>query len=309
MKALESALKQAIQRREKLSTITNAMRLVNGAGDGLDGLFIDRYNKHLHIQVVKDHWHKQTDEICLLLTSSMPVEYLIIKSRGPLSLAGRVMEGGSGPRTIVEEYGIKFEVNLNDGLNCGLFLDMRHNRRMAGQACQDKKVLNCFSYTCSFGVHARMGGACEVVNTDISRKTLERGKNNYQLNSVSFAEGEFIKADSVSFLQRAFKKGNSFDVIILDPPSFARHEGKVFQVKRDLPKLIALAVAVLNPGGRLLVTTNYSEITYANLEGFLSCGLNGRRVSSIQRVGQDEDFRGSNSFKESFQVGLWVRFL
>ena len=153
-------------------------------------------------------------------------------------------------------------------------------------------MLNCFSYTCSFGVHARVGGAREVINTDISRKILERGKNNYQLNGLSTAAGEFIKADSVSFLQRAFKKGNNFDVIILDPPSFARHEGQVFQVKRDLPKLIALAVAVLNPGGSLLVTTNYSEISYADLERMLARGLNGRRVAHIQRVGQDEDFSG-----------------
>ena len=91
--------------------------------------------------------------------------------------------------------------------------------------------------------------------------------------------------------------------------SFARHEGKVFQVKRDLPKAIALAVAVLKSGGSLLVTTNYSGISHADLERILARGLNGRRVAHIQRVGQDEDFTGSNSFKESFMVGLWVKFL
>jgi 23S rRNA (cytosine1962-C5)-methyltransferase len=190
-----------------------------------------------------------------------------------------------------------------------LFLDMRQNRWMAGQAAKGKKVLNCFAYTCSFGVHARVGGAREVINTDISRKILERGKNNYQLNDLSAAAGEFIKADSSFFLQRAFKKRNYFDVIILDPPSFSRYEGTVFQVKRDLPGLMALATAVLNPAGYLLVTTNYSEMSHADLERMLFGGLNGRRVAHIQRVGQDEDFRGSNSFKESFLVGLWVKFL
>jgi len=316
MKTLVSTLNKAIQQRKRLSLITNAMRLVNGAGDDLDGLLIDRYNKHLHIQVLKDHWHKHRDEICRILTSCLPVEYLIVKSRRgqrPCSFDSVElfpMEGGDkNPRTIVHEHGIKFEVNLKDGLNCGLFLDMRQNRRMVGQAAQGKKVLNCFSYTCSFGVYARVGGAREVINTDISRKILERGENNYQLNALSVHTGEFIKVSTVSFLQRAFRKGNSFDVIILDPPSFARHEGRVFQVKRDLPKLIALAVAVLNPAGFLLVTTNYSEISYADLERMLARGLNGRRVAHIQRVGQDEDFRGSNSFKESFLVGLWVKFL
>jgi 23S rRNA (cytosine1962-C5)-methyltransferase len=308
MRTLTSTLNKAIHRREKLSSITNAMRLVNGAGEDLDGLLIDRYNKHLHIQVLKDHWHKQMGEICHLLASSMPVDYLIVKYRRGLDIKAEVLIGAE-PRTIVEEHGVKFEVHLKDGLNCGLFLDMRRNRWMVAQASKYVKVLNCFSYTCSFGVHARVGGACEVINTDISRKILERGKNNYQLNALSTAAGEFIKADSVSFLQRAFKKGNYFDVIVLDPPSFARHEGKVFQVKRDLPKLIGLAVAVLNPAGSLLVTTNYSGISGADLERMLAGGLNGRRVAHIQRVGQDEDFRGSNSFKESFLAGLWVKFL
>ena len=284
------------------------MRLVNGAGDGLDGLLIDRYHKHIHVQILGDHWHQQMEEICQLLISAMPVDYLIVKFRQGLEISQEVLMGAD-PKTVVQEHGIKFEVNLNDGLNCGLFLDMRHNRRMVGQACQGQKSAQLFCVYLFFWGSCPCVGAREVINTDISRKILERGKNNYQLNALSTAAGEFIKADSMAFLQRAFKKGNCFDVIILDPPSFARHEGKVFQVKRDLPKLIALAVAVLNPGGSLLVTTNYSEISHADLERILSRGLNGRKVAHIQRVGQDEDFTGSNSFKESFLVGLWVKFL
>jgi len=308
MNTLEILLKQAIQRRDKLKLASDAMRLVNGAGDGLDGLLIDRYNKHFQVQILSKHWYQQKTKVCNLLTSSLPVDYLIVKSRQGLEIKQEVMVGNQ-PQTVVQENNLKFEVNLNDGLNCGLFLDMRHNRKMVGQAGKDKKVLNCFAYTCSFGVYARMNGAREVINTDISRKILERGRNNYQLNSLSTVEGEFIKADSVAFLQRAFKKGNYFDVIILDPPSFARHEGRVFQVKRDLPKTMALAVAVLNPGGSLLVTTNYSEISFPDLERILARGLNNRLVDTVQRVGQDEDFTGSNSFKESFLVGLWVKFI
>jgi len=308
MKELVRTLNQSIQRREKLPIMSNAMRLVNGAGDGLDGLLIDRYHRHLQVQALTDDWEQHKEELCRQLISSMPVDYLIFKSRHGLEIKAEAMVG-KDPQTIVQEQGIQFEVNLNDGLNCGLFLDMRHNRRLVGQFSKGKKVLNCFSYTCSFGAYARMSGAREVINIDISRKILERGQKNYQLNDLSTASGEFVKADSVAFLQRAFKKANSFDVIILDPPSFARHEGKVFQVKRDLPKLMALAVAVLNPGGRLLVTTNYSEFSHADLERILAKGLNGRRVESIQRIGQDEDFRGSNSFKESYLVGLWVKFI
>ena len=308
MNSLKSSLNKAIGRRERMFKITNALRLVNGLGDNLDGLLIDRYHKHIHIQMLDGRWHQQAGEICRLLALHMPVEYLIVKSRRGLKVKEEVLIG-SVPQTIVEEHGIKFEVNLNDGLNCGLFLDMRRNRWMVAQSCKDQKVLNCFAYTCSFGVHARVGGAREVINTDISRKILERGKINYKLNCLSVVGEEFIKADSVFFLQRAFKNGNYFDVIILDPPSFARHEGGVFQIKRDLPKLITEAIAVLNPAGRLLISTNYSEINHADLERMLTRNLNGRRVGHIQRIGQDEDFCGSNSFKESYLVGLWVEFI
>jgi len=269
---------------------------------------IDRYNRHLHVQALSDHWQQQKDEIAALLTRAMPAEYLIFKSRRGLEIRQEVLIG-SVSRTVIHEYGAKFEVDLNDGLNCGLFLDMRHNRRMVAEASKDRKVLNCFSYTCSFGAHARIAGAMEVVNTDISRKVLERGKDNYGLNALSSAPGEFIKADSMAFLQRALKKKNMFDVIILDPPSFARNDEGVFQVKRDLPELTASAIRVLNPGGNLLLTTNYSGIGHADLERTLSGALNGRRAAKAQRVGQDKDFIGSNTFKESYLAGLWVKFL
>jgi len=308
MNTLANALNTAIGRRDKLLKVTNALRLVNGTGDGLDGLLIDRYHKHFQIQVLKGHWHQQMDEICKSLASSLPVEYLIVKTRQGLEIRQEIL-AGTDPETIVSEYGIKFKVNLNDGLNCGLFLDMRHNRRMVGEFAKARKVLNCFSYTCAFGVHARAQGACEVINTDISRKVLERGKINYQLNDMTPSPGEFVKVDSVSYLQRALKKNNKFDVIILDPPSFARYDEGVFQVKRDMPELIDLSVRVLNGGGALWVSTNYSETSYTDLEKMLADHLNGRRVAQIQRVRQDEDFTLSNSFKESYLVGLWVKFL
>lgn len=308
MTSLRNSLNRAIARREKMLKITNALRLVNGMGDNLDGLLIDRYDRHIQIQILQERWLRHQDQIQRILTSAMPVDYLIVKTRRGLHIQAETLIGIHS-ETIVREHNLNFKVDLDEGLNCGLFLDMRQNRYMVQEACKGQKVLNCFAYTCSFGVYARAGGACAVVNTDISRKVLERGRDNYALNDFSPAEGELVKADSVAYLKRALKKGHSFDVIILDPPSFARHDGHVFQVVRNLPKLIAMSVAVLNPGGRLLISTNYSEISYADLEGMLARNLNGRRVGSIQRVAQDDDFTGSNSFKESFLVGLWVKFL
>lgn len=308
MTTLKDPLNKDIGRREKMLKMTNAIRLVNGLGDNLDGLLIDRYHRHIQIQMLKESWHKHQDQIRRILMSAMPVDYLIVKTRRGLKTDTEVLIGAD-PETIIREHGLNFKVNLNEGLNCGLFLDMRNNRMMIKGSCKGQKVLNCFSYTCSFGVYARAAGAGEVINTDISRRILERGKLNYQINGFLATDAEFVKADAAFYLTRALKKGNSFDVIIIDPPSFARHDAQVFQVKRDLPKLISMAVAVLNPGGKLLISTNYSEISYTDLESMLAGNLNGRRVGSIKRIGQDDDFCGSNSFKESFLVGLWVKFL
>lgn len=304
---LPEKIEKAIHRRKKLSAITNAMRLVNGAGDGLEGLFIDRYNKHFCVQVLKDRWEGGLDGICRALSSTLAVDYLIVKVRRGTDFKNEVLVPGESV-TVVEEQGLKFAVDLNDGLNCGLFLDMRSNRLKVKEFAQDKRVLNCFSYTCSFGVYACAGGAAETINTDINRKALERGRQNYRLNGLACTPQSFIKMDSASFLSRAVKKANAFDIIVLDPPSFARYAGKVFQAKQQLPRLIAMAAAALKPGGALLAATNYSEISHADLEGFLARGLEGRPIVQVERLFQAEDFPGSNDFKESYLAGLWVRF-
>ncbi len=303
---MQNLISKAVLKRKPLSLITNAMRLVNGKGDGMDGLLIDRYNAHVQIQILDDVWQKHLPQIQQALTAHFPVEYMIVKSRQSTRLSSTTLCTSNTSQTIVHEHNLKFAVDLNDGLNCGLFLDMRANRHLVGKFCKGKKVLNCFAYTCSFGVHARAHGAKEVINVDISQKILERGRANYELNNLPTGPHEFANADSMSFLTRAVKKGNRFDTIILDPPSFARHEGKVFQVKRDLPKLIATAAASLNPKGILFVSTNSSEITHAKLEQMLPNPVS--KIHSIQRLTQDTDFPGTNTFKESHLAALLVRF-
>lgn len=308
MKQLNDLLIKAVRHRENVLKVTNALRLVNGLGDGLSGLLVDRYNRHIHIQMLEDKWMENIDKIHQALAGMMPVDYMILKSRSGLEIEKKILTGVD-PQTVVQEHGLQFKVNLDDGLNCGLFLDMRHNRFLLQAACGSKKVLNCFSYTCAFGLHARAGKAREVVNIDISSKALERGQENYRLNGMLPVEGEFVRADAMSYLKRAVKKGNSFDVIILDPPSFARMEKANFQVKRDMPQLMALGIEALSPGGGLFVSTNYSGMSYADLEQMLAKVLNKRRVHHIERRGQDTDFCGSNLFKESSMVGLWVKLL
>ncbi len=310
--AIEEQLLKAFDKRQSLASITNAMRVVNGFKDQCEGLCIDRYGTHAIIYVYQLTWFKHINAIKRTLIQAYQCTYIIVKDRSVSASSNAkdihadVIEGKGDGTTTVKEHGLSFQVHVNDGLNAGLFLDMRANRHQLGLLCKNKKVLNCFAYTCAFGVHARRHGAREVVNVDLSKNYLQRGQANYALNHIAPGQGEFLCFDAVKFLANCVKKANLFDVIILDPPSFARVGTKTFQVKRDLAEVMALSITSLSPDGILFVSTNCSDISYEDLERMLAKSLNGRRVIKTQRLAQDIDFPGTNSVKESYLVGLVV---
>lgn len=303
-------LEQALLKREPLCGITNALRLVNGFGDGMEGLVLEQYNRHFVAQVFDSAWHKHGQTILDFVRERLNAQYFIVKDRTetaspqPEAFRSTVWLDQGSSQTVVEEHGLKFKVDLNDTLNSGLFLDMRRNRALVATQAKGRKVLNCFAYTCSFGVHCRAKGASAVVNVDVSRKSLERGRGNYELNGLVPAPNEFIRADAVEYLERAAKKDNRFDLILLDPPSFARYEGKSFNVKKDLAPLVQSAVAVLNPGGSIFVATNYSLMTHDTLLDMVHAAAGERQLMQVERLGQDADFTSSNLMPESYLVAV-----
>jgi len=305
----------ALRKRQPLYKITNALRLVNASGDGLPRLVLDQYDRHFSAQVFDVPWLERAGLLADLIKIHFKPRYFILKDRtrsgksDPDAIRTKVLIDEDGPKTVVEENGLRFAVDLNDGLNTGLFLDMRKNRHMTGQMAKGKRVLNCFAYTCSFGVHARANGALEAVNVDVSKKMLERGRENYALNRILPSESEFVRADAGFYLHRAVKKQNRFDIIIIDPPSFARGDKNVFQIKRDLPRLLVDAVTVLNPNGTLFVSTNFNGLSHSDLEHMLQQARGGRTIKSIERAGQDKDFPGTNTFKESYLAAITAKVL
>ncbi len=304
-------LSLALAKRQRLFNVTNALRLVNGAGDGLKGLVVDRYNRHIAIQVMDKRWLDHAQALSDYFQKECAAVYIILKDRSANAssvsdaIKVQVLSGGNSTTTI-QEYGLTFEVDLNDGLNCGLFLDMRKNRRLVASLARGKTVLNCFAYTCSFGVHCQSAGAVDVTNVDISHKYLKRGEENYQHNGLSADKSSFVKADARFYLERAVARGNRYGLIILDPPSFARHEGKTFSVKKDLGALIQLAFEVLEPQGHLFVSTNYSGISMKQLEVMVRARNGGGRIKKLQCLGQDTDFPGTNRLAESFLSAVLV---
>ena len=310
-----SRFNAAINKRKKFFTSTNALRFINGRGDDLAGLAVDVYNKHFVVQLFDKRWEHELKNIQNYLQQRFDPDYLIVKWR--TSSDGRSLDQPKvqilvekiSAQTVVTENNLKFQVDLNDTVNTGLFLDMRDNRQLIGSIAQGKRVLNCFSYSCSFGVYAQSHGSSDVVNVDISQKVLDKGRVNYQLNNLSYGESDFVKRDTEDYLLWAGKKNIFFDIIILDPPSFARYGNKVFAVKKELPRLIELAVKILNPGGFLFVATNCSDIASESLarQVKLSGSIYRRTPKALKRLRQSGDFVGQG-MKESHLAAVLVNF-
>jgi 23S rRNA (cytosine1962-C5)-methyltransferase len=173
---------------------------------------------------------------------------------------------------------MRFAVALGDGLSTGLFVDQRDNRARVRALAPHKRVLNLFSYTCSFSVAAALGGAVSTLSVDLSARALERGRRNFELNGI-VGEHRFYKEDALAWLERAARRGQRFDLIVLDPPSFATvGKDRTFSVEHDYESLLERALRLLAPGGTLLAVTNHRKTEQHDLRKLVH-----RALAAIER--------------------------
>jgi 23S rRNA (cytosine1962-C5)-methyltransferase len=182
----------------------------------------------------------------------------------------------------IERY-LRFAIDFGTGYSPGLFFDQRENRRYVRRIAP-KRLLNCFAYTCSFSVYAACNGASSL-NIDLSKKYLARGRENFALNKLSTIDHRFITDDVRSVLPRLARRGEKFDAIILDPPTFSRSpEGKTFQVQDDFEHLLISALAVAERDARVLVSTNCAALGERALEVMARyCLKETRRAATFHR--------------------------
>jgi 23S rRNA (cytosine1962-C5)-methyltransferase len=160
---------------------------------------------------------------------------------------------------------LRYGIDFGAGYSVGFFIDQRENRRFV-RAVGPRSLLNCFAYTCSFSVTAATVGA-KTVSIDLSKKSLARGRENFALNSLPTNDHRFLADDVMEVLPRLARKGEKFDVIILDPPTFSRsHRGKAFQVEKDFETLLLAALEVAERDGKILLSTNCSSLQERALE-------------------------------------------
>ena len=333
---MKNLLRTAFEKRALLFEVTDAYRIVNGAADGFPGLTLDRFGDRLQVQFFGPEMLPRRREFVDAVAAVFEPACIIVKerlSRSGKSLENAPMEVAFGTRDAavgtVREGNARFHVDLLDTVNPGLFLDMRHVRlevedrfrAMSGTVpASDKqpaqssaeingpRFLNLFSYTCSFSVHARLGGAAVATNADISGKILDKGRENYALNGLDLRPGEFFRGNALEYVRWAAKKGLKFDGIVLDPPSFARFKGFNFNVREHLMPLVSECAALLNAGAFIMVSSNYSEFALDTFARDVLAAVRSvhEKARTAWKRGQDIDFAGSGATKDSCLVATLV---
>lgn len=309
---------------------TTAFRWLFGEGDGLPGLTVDRYGDFAMVQTLSAGTATLLDWLLAALRDCDPtLRGIVTKKRlagGDWELSERDDEqdtgGGSGagrpaplvvlwgdkpPRDlVVVEHGLRFLVDLQVGQKTGLFLDQRENRRFVEGLSQGRSVLNCFAYTGAFSLYALRGGATRVVSCDSGRGLAAAAAANIALNKLDAGRHQFVTEDCFGLLERYADTGERFDLVIVDPPSFARSRQNRFAALRAYTRLNALALRCVVPGGLLATASCTSQVgPEAFREMLAAAGASaGRRLQLIHEAGQPLDHPVPVQFPE----GRYLKF-
>jgi 23S rRNA (cytosine1962-C5)-methyltransferase len=215
--------------RAPLAAIADTYRLANDVADDLPGVTIDRYGDYAVLHASSEDAEARAPELAAALVElGARGVYLKVRRRadarhasGSLAPETPILGEPAPARFVVTERGLRLWVELGRGQSTGLFLDQRENRRRVRELSGGRRILNLFSYTSSFGVAAAAGGASEVVSVDVAAPALATARDNFRENGIDLAAHRFLKEDALDFLARAGRRGERYDLIVLDPPSFA----------------------------------------------------------------------------------------
>jgi 23S rRNA (cytosine1962-C5)-methyltransferase len=278
--------------RTPLCASGDVFRVVNDQGDGLAGVTLDRYGDFAVLGLSSPEADDAAPAIGQYLRERGVLGvYVKRRERRDLRRAEAPELAPATPLTgdtaesplAVHEGKLTILTELGDGLSTGLFVDQRDNRARLTELSADKQVLNLFSYTCSFSVAAALGGAARVTSVDLSGRALERGKLNFAASGLDAERHEFVQTDALRFVRGALKHGRRFDVIVLDPPSFATVGKATFRFERDIGGLMADCLRLLGSEGTLLCVTNHKQTSLAQFRRLLqNAAVQARREVKIK---------------------------
>ncbi len=273
----------------------NTYRLVHGEGDNLPGLVIDLYNRTAVMQAHSVGMHRARTEIAEALKRVMgeQIKNIYYKSETTLPYKAALYPEngfllGGTTDNVATEYGLKFYIDWLKGQKTGFFVDQRENRLLLERYSQGRNVLNMFCYTGGFSVYAMRGGARLVHSVDSSAKAIDLTNENIALNFQSDQRHTAFVEDAFKYLERM---DNLYDLIILDPPAFAKHRDALRNAMQGYRKLNAKAFEKIKPGGILFTFSCSQAVTKENFctSVFTAAALSGRNVRIIHRLTQPAD--------------------
>lgn len=280
---------QAARRAHPLYASTNAFRVVNGPADQAPaGLAIDRYAEWLVVTARAELADAVVAQWCDAAAQLADVRGVILKRLSkPISASSSQLWGGeSPPRPLpVREYDARILCDLDDGISTGLFLDQRDVRHEARAFARDVDVLNLFAYTGAFSVHAALAGARRVTSIDASRRALARGRDNMRASGIDPDAHRWFPDDVATHLARARRRGDTYGLVILDPPMFGRAGSKVHSLEHHLTSLVTSAAAVVANSGVLVVSTHALEVSREALASVVRDGAGTRRTRVLGEHG------------------------
>ena len=303
-------IKSAIEYREEFfhSKETTAFRVLNGEGDGLGGLSIDYFDGYYVFTWYSLGIYELKDEIFNAFKSA--VEFKGIYQKKRFDGKGKYLDdkddflfGEKAPSPlIIKENSVNFAIYLDDGAMVGIFLDQREVRKtIRDRYSKGKTLLNTFSYTGAFSVYGALGGAKETTSVDLAKRSLSKTQEQFSINKVDLNRQNIIVEDVFDYFKYAVRKKLLFDIVIADPPSFARSKKRTFSANKDYVKLLKEIIQITNRGGIIVASTNSANFSMMTFRDFISKAF--KELKGKFKVEESytlpKDFRVSEKCKES----------
>ena len=292
----ETLFRQAKEKRSAYyqDDLTTAFRLFNQEGDGFGGLTVDLYGDYAVFSWYNSYVYQIRKVISEAFRQVFPEvlgTYEKIRFKG-LDYESAHVYGQEAPEFFtVLENGVLYQVFMNDGLMTGIFLDQHEVRgSLVDGLAMGKSLLNMFSYTAAFSVAAAMGGASQTTSVDLAKRSRELSQAHFQANGISTDDHRFIVMDVFEYFKYAKRKDLTYDVIVLDPPSFARNKKQTFSVAKDYHKLISQSLEILNPRGIIIASTNAANVSRQKFTEQIDKGFAGRSYQILNKYGLPADF-------------------
>ena len=304
-------IKQAILYRDSFykDDNTTAFRVFNSIGDGIDGLTVDYFDGYYLITWFNTTVYKDKSQIIEALKKAPNFKGVYQKKKfgkneiNPDNDKDFVCGKEAPLSLIVKENGVNFAIHLDDGAMVGVFLDQRDVRQTIKEKYSNgKTMLNTFSYTGAFSVFASLGGATKTTSVDLAKRSLPKTKEQFKINNIDISKQSIIVEDVFKYFKYAVKKNLLFDLVVLDPPSFARTKKMSFSVAKDYTKLMQEAIQITSKDGIIVASTNYANLTLKEFKDFIDKAFKNLNIKyAIKEIFTvPKDFKDSSYLKVVF---------